>query len=192
MERRYRNTSISLRENSYRRFSAALKILDRNGITWSESEFLHRLAKVYLRHWRGRKQKAERTRRYNRCRGKKNVRVSWYMDMRLYLVLWARAIHSGESVSRMLDFAITYYLPRFLEECLRDGIPGHRRSQRNAPYWQARYERRHKPQPEIFVNYCCRTRKNDSRALIYRQKYRIFTKRELFDPTPNMNELINQ
>jgi len=187
----YRHTSVSLRFSSHRRFMAGLKILRRNGILWSESELLHRLAKVYLRHWRGRKQKAERTRRYNRCRGRKNVRVSWYMDMRLYLVLWARAIHSGESVSRMLDFAITYYMPRFLEECLRYGIPGHRRSQRNAIYWQARYERRHKPQLEIFVNYRCVTTRNDRRILHYRQRYQILTKRELFDPNFRLKKRIH-
>jgi hypothetical protein len=180
MTRRYLNTSISLRKSSHRRFLAGLKILRRNGVLWSESELLHELAKVYLRHWRGRKGKAERTRRYNRCRGRKNIRISWYMDTRLYLVLWSRAIHSGESVSRMLDFAITYFLPRLLEECLRGAIPGHRRSERNAPYWQARYERRHKRQLEIFVNYRCVTTKNDGRILHYRQRYQILTKRELF------------
>jgi hypothetical protein len=182
MVQKYRNTSISLRPGTRRRFLAGLKILHRNGVLWSESELLHQLAKIYLRHWRGRNGKAERTRRYNCGCGEAYVRVSWYMNMRLYLILWERAIHSGESVSRMLDFAIRHYLPRLLEECLRCAIPGHGRSERNAAYWQARHERRHKPQAEIFITYCCVTEKNDSRELIYRQKYRIWTKRELLTP----------
>lgn len=79
----------------------------------------------------------------------------------------------------MLDFAIRFYLPRLLEECLRCGIPGDRRSVRNASYWNRRYGRRNKPQQEIFITYQQITEKNDERGLILHQEYRIWQKHEL-------------
>jgi hypothetical protein len=178
----YHHTSVTLRPASKRRFRAGLLILKRNGVLWSESELLRRLAKMYLRHWRGRGVKSATARRYNHDQSEKYVRMAWYIDKVLYSVLWERAIHSGESVSRMLDFAIRHYLPRLLEEYLRSAIPGMARSARNAPYWKVRFERRYKPQAEIFITYRCSTEKNDHSGLTYRQEALVLRKSELLNP----------
>lgn len=177
----YHSTSISLRPASKRRLIAARKILLRNGVIWSESELLRRLAKVYLRHWRGNRLKSATARRYNRStKGEKYVRMAWYADQMLYSILWQRAIHSGESISRMLDFSIRMFLPRLLEEYLRSPMPGCARSRRNSTYWQGRFERRPKPQPEIFITYQCETEINTPAGLSYRQEYKILRKNQLF------------
>ncbi len=178
----YHHTSVTLRPTSRRRFRAGLLILKRNGILWSESELLRRLAKMYLRHWRGRGVKSATARRYNHGQGEKYVRIPWYIDKLLYSILWERAVHSGESISRMLDFAIRHYLPRLLEEYLRSEIPGVLRSGRNTHYWKMRFERRCKPQAEIFITYQCSTEKNDNSGLIYRQEALVLRKHEVFNP----------
>lgn len=175
----YHSTSVTMRVASRRRFRAALKILRRNGVCWSESELLRRLAKTYLRHWRGRDRKSATARRYNCATGEKYVRVAWYADQMLYAILWQRAVHSGESVSRMLDFAIRHYLPRLMEEYLRSPIPGCARAVRNHSYWQRRYQARRNSQPEIFITYQCETNENSSLALKYSQEYRIYPKNAL-------------
>lgn len=173
-------TSITLRPGSRRRLHAARKVLFRNGVAWSESELLRRLAKLYLRHWRGSRLKSATARRYNRSiKGEKYVRVAWYADRMLYSILWQRAIHSGESISRMLDFSIRMYLPRLLEECLRSPMPHVASARRNSRYWQERYERRRSPQSEIFITYQCKTQFNSPSGLRYVQEYKIFRKNQL-------------
>jgi len=120
---KYHSTSVTMRAASRRRFHAALKVLRRKGVCWSESELLRRLAKTYLRHWIGRYLKSATARRYNlTIEGEKYVRMPWYVDQMLYAILWQRAIHSGESISRMFDFAIRHYLPRLMEEHLRSPL----------------------------------------------------------------------
>ncbi len=177
---KYYLTSVSLRPGSKRRLKAALIILARNGIHWSESELLQRLAKVYLRHWRGRKKKSASLRRKNASiADMRYVRVPWYVNQVLYAVLQQRALHSGEAVSRMLDFAIRYYMPRFMEELLSQPVLRCAVAQRNWRYWRARYEDRHKPRPEIFITYQCKTELNSSEGLSYRQDYKILTKKQL-------------
>lgn len=180
--RPYIHTSITLRSGSKRRFLAGLMILRRNGVLWSESELLHRLAKMYLRHWRGRGAASAQARRYNRFSKRVFERVAWYIDRKLHFILWQRATHSGVSISRMLDFAIRFYLPRLLEEYLQSPIDRVHRSMRNAPYWGTRNSCRHNPQREIFITYQRITEKNDERGLILRQEYHIWQKHELFWP----------
>ncbi|MFZ5628835.1 MAG: hypothetical protein ACOY5B_06875 [Spirochaetota bacterium] len=144
---------------------------------------------MYLRHWRGRGAKSATARRYNRVAEGGYVRMPWYIDKILYATLWERAVHSGESISRMLDFAIRHYLTRLLEEYLCGSIPGIRRSERNSPYWQRRYAIRHKPQTELFITYQCSTEKNDGKGLIFRQAASFFSKSELFTPQPHAEYL---
>ncbi len=178
---KYYLTSVSLRPGSKRRLKAALLILARNGIHWSESELLQRLAKVYLRHWRGRKKKSASLRRKNASIvGIRYVRVPWYVNQVLYAALQQRSLHSGEVVSRMLDFAIRYYMPRSMEELLSQPVLRCAFSERNLKYWRARYKERKNPRPEIFVTYQCKTALNAPEGLAYRQEYRILTKKQLF------------
>jgi len=135
---------------------------------------------MYLRHWRGRDRKSATARRYN-CllEGEKYVRMAWYADQMLYAILWQRAVHSGESISRMLDFAIRYYLPRLMEEYLRSPMPGCQRAAKNCSYWLRRYRERPNPQPEIFITYQCETHENSNSALEYSQEYRMYRKKDL-------------
>lgn len=178
--REYRHTSISLRQKSARRLRAGLLLVRRRGIEWSESEMLRRLAKLYLQSWRGRGELAETARRYNHeLRDHRYCRMAWYIDKILYRILWERATHSGESVSRMLDFAIRHYLPRLLETVLTNPFSRNRRAQRDFAYWRARYARRPIKRPGCFINYQSQTIENSISGLQYVQRYVIFT-----DSTP--------
>lgn len=157
-----------------------LLVLRRNGVHWSESELLRRLAKMYLKLWRGSGLKTATARRYNASiANEQYARVAWYVDKVLYSLLWERATHSGESVSRMIDFAIRNYAARLLEDLLRNPMPKHPFAHRNASYWEKRHKMQRNPQPEVFITYQCRTEKNDQTELIYSQKSVIYRKTEL-------------
>lgn len=177
---RFQKTSVSLPHASYRRLKAARKIFARNGIVYSDQEIYRRLFKHYLRNWRGRGRKTNGLRRYNACNKTYEI-YPLYINQVLHAALWQRALHSGESISRMLDVAIRIYLPRLLEELLRQVSPV-TTSVRNAKYWAARYARRKLQYLDFFINYDCITRKNDTEGLEYQQKMRIFSKNELFQP----------
>jgi len=178
---KYRHTSISLREISRRRVKAAVQILRRNGVSWSESEILQRLAKFYLSAWRGQGEKADSARRYNAESGRWSyVRMAWYVDRVIYAALWERSTHAGQSISRMLDFAIRYYLPRLVEIALSNPYNRNKRAVSNFVYWDARCANRMPKRPERFVTYAWITTANDSRNLIFNQETRLWTSNELF------------
>ncbi len=185
----YHLTSVSLRPGSKRCLRAARKILDRNGVKWSDSELLQEVAKVFLRHWRGNGLKSATARRYNVSVGPCYIRMAWYVNKVLYSVLWQRAIHSGESISRMLDFSIRTYMPRLLEEILRSPRRDSLRSQRNWSYWNSRFHQRHKPQQKIFVTYQCKTEYNEASGLKYLQEYRVLTKNRPLAPACPLPDL---
>ncbi|GAB4429639.1 MAG: hypothetical protein OHK0011_12130 [Turneriella sp.] len=105
--------------------------------------------------------------------------MPWYVDKVLYRVLAERALHSGESISRMLDFAIRHYLSRLVEDVLRNPYSRHPRAQRNFAYWESRYQRRKNPKPDLFITYSCETRENSIGALEYVQRYEIIPKKGL-------------
>ncbi len=170
-------TSVSLPHMSYRRLSAARKIFARNGIVYSDQEIYRRLFKHYLKNWRGRGRKTNGLRRYN-ADGKLYEIHPLYINQVLYALLWQRALHSGESVSRMLDVAIRVYLPRLLEELLCQSSPGMKLT-RNATYWDLRYARRIHQYADFFINYRCKTEKNDAAGLEYSQSAKIFFKADI-------------
>ncbi len=174
----YHYSSVSLRKSSYRRARAALKILRRNGIHHSESELFRRLMKLYLQQWRGNSEKSASARRYN-AEGSKYVIRPWYVNKVLYSLMWQRAIHSGESVSRMLDFAVRNYLPRLLENLLCVPMPRCYRAARNAPFWEKRHNRRKRKSQEGFINYSCRTTQNHNAHICYAQESTFFPKNRL-------------
>ncbi len=170
-----RPTSITLTPRCRRRLKAAQLILERNGVFWAESEILSRLAILYLQAWRGNKLKSATARRYNqKYKGILYVQVSWYIDKVLYSILWQRAIHSGMSVSRMLEFAMRYYMPELMESTLQRSVRFSRMSQVNWHYWRGRYEQRKRPKPKVFVIYQSKTMRNTSGQLKYRLKYEIW------------------
>ena len=165
-------TSISMPAASYRRLSAARKIFARSGIRYADDEIYRRLFKEYLMNWRGRGRKTNGTRRYN-TDGKNYVIRPLYINQVLYAALWQRALHSGESISRMLDVAIRVYLPRLLESLLSFPL------MRNFRYWASRLRRRKRQYPDFFINYECQTLRNDGQVLIYSQNMKIIPKTNL-------------
>ncbi len=171
------HTSISLLPSSRRRIRAALHILERNGIYWSQSELLRRLAKVYLQSWRGIGEKPPVLRRYSRRkRGRKYVIVPWYVDQVLVAALWQRATHSGVSISRMLDFAIRRYLPLMMASWLASPMPKCQRSKRNCEYWRRRLEGRKKVRPDLFISYSGATEHNQRGSLNFADQVKIIPK----------------
>lgn len=174
----YHHSSVSLRKSAYRRATAALWILRRNGIHYSESELFQRLMKLYLQKWRGKCGKSASARRYN-VKGADYVIRPWYVSKVVYSLVWQRAIHSGESISRMLDFALRHYLPQLLESLLRTPMPGCPRSNQNASYWDKKYgERKHKAAVG-FINYSCKTSENQKGNIRYVQESTFFLKKGL-------------
>lgn len=156
---------------------AGLLILRRNGVLWSESELLGRLVKMYLQHWRGTGPKSASTRRYNlRNQPDKYVIRPWYVDQVLYASVWDRSVHTGESLSRMVDFAVRHYIGRLLAQVLRRPMPKSVRGQRNAPYWASRYAVCRRKYPDVFINYSCATRENRAGNLEYVQVLQIIPK----------------
>ncbi len=115
----YHQTSVSLREKSYRRLKAAQLIFARHGIRWGEGEIISRLCKETVLRYRSGGAWTVSARRYNiQTDETKYVIRPWRVDKNLYGVLWQRTIHSGESVSRFVDFAIRVFMPRFVETYL--------------------------------------------------------------------------
>jgi hypothetical protein len=174
---KHHRTSLTLRESSYRRARAAVLILRRAGIRWSESRLFEELGKVYLSRWRGEGKKSATLRRYNaRIKAKTYVVRPWYVNQVLYSALVQRGLHSGQSVSRMIDFALRYFLYTYLASLLRSPMPRCARAARNAPYWAKIYESRRHKCPPVFISYSCKTRKNSGGNLEYLQKLRIIPK----------------
>lgn len=171
---RHRKTSVSLPIASYRRICAARLIFVHHGIHYSDQEIYRRLFKFFLKNWRGHGRKTNGLRRYN-ANGKSYEIHPLYINQVLYAALWQRALHSGESVSRMLDVAIRVYLPRLLESLL--GQEGTQTS--NLPYWKRRYQNRTSHYPDFFINYVCQTTANDGIWLSYTQQAQIIDKTSL-------------
>lgn len=170
----HQKTSVSLPDVSYRRIGAARLIFARHGIHYSEQEIYRRLFKFFLKSWRGHGRKTNGLRRYN-ADGKSYSIHPLYINQVLYAALWERALHSGESISRMLDVAIRVYLPRLLESLL-----GQEGAQvRGSRYWKRRYQNRTNQYSDFFINYECQTEANDGIWLAYSQKTQIIYKTSL-------------
>ncbi|MBX3721587.1 MAG: hypothetical protein KF713_07110 [Turneriella sp.] len=171
---KHQKTSVSLPRVSYRRLTAARRIFYRHGLSYSDQEIYRRLFRLFLKNWRGHGRKTNSLRRYNAA-GKDYAIHPLYVNQVLYAALWQRALHSGESISRMLDLAIRVYLPRLLEELLSQPSTT-RSSARNMTFWKARYALRVHQHPDFFINYECETQRNQHGNLEYIQKMRIIPK----------------
>lgn len=165
-------TSVTLRKASIRRVKAAILILSRHHFDFSEQRIFSWLLKFYLTHWRGHGKKSACLRRYNMDGVEYKIRPL-YINQVLHAAVTQRAMHSGESVSRMLDFAIRVYLPRLLEEVLTGSLP--LRCAGDKKYWQDRYACRLNTAP-VFISYRCSTKINAERDLHWLQKTEIIPK----------------
>lgn len=163
----HHKTSVSLPTSAYRLMRAGRTTFFRNGIRYSEQEMYRQLFKYFLKNWRGRGS-SKGPRRYNA--GGKSYEIHHYINEVLYSALWQRAIHSGESISRMLQCGDPYLFARILEELLRSP------QLRNSHYWATRYNRRPNQYPDFFINYQCRTANNNQYGLDYRQTIQIISK----------------
>lgn len=164
-------TSVSLPAATYRQLKAGRLLLKKGGVFFSDDEIYRRLFKLYLLFWRGKGRKTNSLRRYNAKRKTYEIRPL-YINQVLYASLWQRALHSGESVSRMLDVAIRLYLSRLIESML-SGTKGRGLQRRNAEYWARRFQKRKEPHGQFFINYRCKTVRNRTGELNYIQKMTI-------------------
>jgi hypothetical protein len=172
------STSVSLPRATYRRLCGARKIFARHGIIYSDQEMYRRLLKYFLKNWRGKGRKTNGLRRYN-ADGKSYVIRPLYINQVIHAAVWQRAIHSGESLSRILDFAIRIYLPRLLETLLAQSQDRRGISSKTA-YWEIRYGKRNKKYSDFFINYTCTTRVNCAGNLVHCQETRILSKMAAF------------
>ncbi len=130
----------------------------------------------------GFKLKSATARRYNlSVLEGKYVRVSWRMDKLLYSILWERAIHSGMSISRILEFSLRYYLRRLLEEALRTPVQESVDEKGNLFFSLGGDFRRKIDKPKVLITYRCLTLRNSRERLKYWQKYDILPFDRLWD-----------
>lgn len=149
-----RLTSVSLRKDSFQRLKVAQKMLSGKAIFLSEQAMFRGLIRLYLNKWRGGGCRTGGLRRYN-LKGKGYLVKPLYLEMELAFRAWGRAVHSGVSVSRMLDFAIRHYLHIFVQGQMTDQVmPSHDKSA---------------------INYQCFTWKNSDLNLYFMQRidYRL-------------------
>lgn len=151
---------------------AAIFILSRHGVNFSEQRIFSWLLKSYLNHRNKQGKKPARLRRYNVDGQKYKIRPL-YVNQVLHAAVTQRAMHSGESVSRILDFAIRVYMPRLLEEILTGSLPFC--SVGDKAYWKHRYSRRLNTAP-VFISYKCSTVINAEKGLDWLQKTEIIPK----------------
>ena len=170
----YYHTSVTLRARSVTRVRAVRKLLSRAGIEFSESRVMDELLRLYLRLWRGHGVKPATLRRYNIDGQGYQVRP-FYINRVLHAAVTHRAMHSGESLSRILDFAIRNYARRLLEGFLRSG---QRLSLQQRIHWGTRYSRR-RHREEFFISYKCRTDENRFANLCWHQQCSTIMKKGL-------------
>ena len=150
-------------------------VLTRHRFEFSEQRIFSWVLKLYLQHWRGHGNKPACLRRYNVDGENYKIRPL-YINQVLHAAVTERAMHSGESVSRMLDFAIRTYLPRMVEELL-SGLRTSLR-EKSKQYWQDRYARRLNTTP-IFISYTSSTELNHNSNLKWLQITEIIPKNGL-------------
>ena len=170
------HTSISLRAESIQKVKTALKLLQSRQIEVSEQRLMRDCLRVVLRAWKGRKAKSERLRTYNQRSGVYKIKA-FYLPLKLYQVTWARSHHSGISVSRMVDFGITTYLDRIVEEYLATPYRG--RDKADVQKWRKKTEAR-RDIPRFFINYTTATETNDGTLLDYMEKTEILPYESIF------------
>ncbi len=170
----YYSTSVTLRGKSVRHVTAARRLLRRYGIYFSESRLLEELLRLYLGFWQGHGPKPATLRRYNKNGQAYQIRP-WYVNRVLHAAATQRAMHTGESLSRMVDFAIRAYRRRFVESVLS----AHRVVPVTArEAWKKRYSLRFHP-GAFFISYKSQTARNAGADLFWRMELEIIPKQGL-------------
>jgi hypothetical protein len=164
-----RRSSLTLRGKTRVRLRQAAKTLQSKGIMFSEQRLLRECLRIALRLWRGHAGIARRCRRYNKSKGPYEI-MAFYTTEALRSVACARCHHSGISLSRLVDFSITVYLQRVIEEWL--SFPRGKLSAEEALPWAERYrQRRHIS--GFVISYESETEYNNGRLLHFSEKSEI-------------------
>ena len=136
---------------------------------FSEQRLMRQCLRYALKNWRGRGSIAVRNKRYNKRIGPYEI-VPLYTTEALRRVAWARCHHSGISLSRLMDFAVSSYLLRVVESWLSGGYYG--RDPADVKIWQDRYARRRNP-AQFVISYQSLTTKNNGTILEFTEKSEI-------------------
>ena len=170
----YYMTSVTLRAVSVRRVRAVRRLLQRHGLKFSESRLSEELLRLYLRHWRGIGKKPATLRRYN-IDGKDYQIRPLYINRVLHAAATQRALHTGESLSRMLDVAVRVYARRLLESVLSSHgqVDRHIRE-----IWNKKYARR-RLRDAYFISYEGETLENRGSTLSWMSKAHLIPKKGL-------------
>jgi len=167
-------TSVTLRKVTVRRVRAAQRLFQRHGIKFSESRLFEELLRLYLRHWRGIGKKPATLRRYNIDGQDYQIRPL-YINRVLHAVATQRAMHTGESLSRMLDLAIRVYSRRLIESVLSS----HRQVDwQIRDVWREKYLTRRLREP-YFISYQGETLENRGPTLSWSSQARLIPKKGL-------------
>jgi hypothetical protein len=164
-----RHTSVTLRSVTRASLKQASQLLRASNIPFSEQRVMRECLRFALKMWRGRREIAQRNKRYNLRQGPYEI-VPFYTTEALRAVAWTRCHHSGISLSRLMDFAVTCYLSRVLEYWLRFQYSD--RGEDDLDYWRKRYELRLHPS-DFIISYKASTEKNDGTVLDFAEKTEI-------------------
>lgn len=162
-------TSVTIRKISRNAVQAGIHRLAHCNLRFSEQRLMRECLRVALKLWRGRKGIAERSGKYNHRSGPYEI-VPFYTTEALRSASRARCHHSGIALSRMMDLAITIYLPRVLEYWLRFDYQW--RDRQDVEIWRAKYNLRHNSESFV-ISYYGQTRNNNGRCLDYSERIEI-------------------
>lgn len=125
--------------------------------------------RLALKFWRGDGGIAACNRRYNGRIGPYEI-VPFCSTEALRRVCWARCHHAGVSVSRLMDFAVSCYLDRVIEDWM--SVDFYWRDKEDAKIWRALYHRRNN-RSDFIISYESRTVKCTEGVLAYVEKTEI-------------------
>lgn len=175
-----RLTSVTLRTRTRVALRDAVGVLAGAGLQFSEQRLMRECLRTALKLWRGRQMIAARNRKYNRSAGPYEI-VPFYTTEALRSAACARCHHAGMSLSRLVDFAVSHYLPRVLEYWLRFDYPW--RDQQDAQAWREKYALR-RNSTDFLISYKGITLENDGTRLNFSEKTEIL-------PWPPPDEGVN-
>lgn len=158
-----RRTSVTLRYSTHSILRKAIPMFKQRGLDFSEQRLMRECLRIALKLWRGRRNIAERNRKYNARVGPYEI-VPWYTTENLRAIAHARCHHAGMSLSRLMDFAIMTYLPRVIEYWLRYDY--YWRDKQDASAWAEKYACR-KRSERFVISYVSQTERNDGNILRY-------------------------
>jgi len=146
-----------------------VQLLAGKGLKYSEQRLMRDCLRLALKFWRGHGAIAACNKRYNKRLGHYEIVPFWSTEA-LRRVCWARCHHSGLSLSRLMDFAVSCYLPRVLEDWMANG-PGWS-SKDDLTLWRDKYHAR-KHRSAFIISYESETAQNDGYILRYWEKSQI-------------------